>query len=146
VLPLYVAIENFKFLDSLERIYGDASFKKFEFKPTTPFQLSRGPGFVEIRDFEAISIGVLGLRGNLRVEGDALRGEMQVGIPDHRRLMVGQVSRGSFFSQGTLEDGFYWFDIELSGTTDNPEDSFWDYLEGEKDKVSDEELFEELTQ
>lgn len=144
VLPEYLTIKNFQFLDSLERLYGEATYAEFEFQPTVPFQLSKDSSKVEVRNFEAISIGTLGLRGDIQVKDKALSGKVWLGIPDHRQILIGQANRKAFLSQAKQKDGFFWFEVTLSGTTDAPKDNFWDYLQTEE-SPSTQDLFDQLT-
>lgn len=144
VLPSYLTLKNFRFLDSLERLYGESIYSEFEFQPTIPFEIARGSDKVEIRNFEAISIGTLGLRGDLQVKDNQLSGKVWLGLPDHRQILIGQSKRKAFLDQATHEDGFFWFEVKLSGSADAPQDNFWDYLQ-EEEGPSAQELFDQLT-
>lgn len=144
VLPEFITVKNFQFLDSLERLFGESSYTEFEFQPTTPFQLVRNSTQIEMRDFEAISIGTLGLRGDIQVKDKALSGKVWLGLPDHQQILIGQANRKAFLEQAKLENGFYWFEVTLSGTTDAPQDNFWSYLKLEE-QPSAQDLFDQLT-
>lgn len=144
--PEYLTLRNFAFLEVLEEIYGDARFQNFEFEVNSDFDLVRSAGEVSLRNFEFSELGVLAIKGEIKVEGDKLGGILRVGLPDHKRLTISRKQRGALFGNGQLEDGFFWFDINLSGSPENPEDNFVSFLEDGAPTESAEELFEQLTQ
>lgn len=143
--PEYLIVQNFSFLDALEELYGDARFQEFEFELNSDFDLIRSANGVEIRGLNLLELGVLAIKGNVKVSDGELSGTLEVGLPDHKRLTVSREQRKSFFANGRLEDGFFWFEIELGGTTEEPTDNFLNFLSG-RAKESAEDLFEQLTQ
>ena len=143
--PKYLTISNFAFLDVLEELYGDERFRNFEFEIENDFELIRGNQGSEIRDLDLNELGILAIQGNVKVTGEELSGTLRVGLPDHKKLTIRSSQRDEFFSKGQLEDGYFWYDVELGGTTRKPTDNFLQFLEGGAQE-STEDLFEQLTQ
>lgn len=143
--PEYLKIHDFAFLDVLEELYGDSRFKDFEFEVENPFELIRNTKGTTITSLDVMDVGFLALQGEVQIQGEALSGRLRVGLPDHKRINLRSDQRVDFFAKGTLERGFFWFDVELSGTPQAPKDNFLKLLEGGAGKASAEDLFDQLT-
>lgn len=143
--PKYLTVINFDFLDVLEGLYGNARFQEFEFELENDFELIRGSEGLEVRGLELDELGVLAIKGNVKVTGEKLSGTLEVGVPDHKKLTIRSDQQEEFFSKGRLEGGYFWYNVELGGTVKEPNDNFLQYLEGGA-KESAEDLFEQLTQ
>ncbi|MGJ8723658.1 MAG: hypothetical protein ACSHYB_03785 [Roseibacillus sp.] len=143
--PEYLTISNFNFLDVLEGLYGNAQFQAFEFEVENDFEVIRGASGAEIRGLELNELGVLAVKGTVKVVGEQLSGTLRVGLPDHKRLTIRSDQREEFFSKGQLEDGYFWYDVELGGTVEEPTDNFLQILQGGVQE-SAEDLFDQLTQ
>ncbi len=142
--PEYLTVKNFSFLNVLEELYGNDTFEEFEFEPQNQFEIIRNAEGVEIRDLDLVELGVFALKGKITVIDDKLGGIVRVGLPDHKRLTIRESQRTALFAQSKLEDGFFWFDVTLSGSPEDPEDNFENYLE-EGEPKSNLDLFEQLT-
>ena len=143
--PKYLTISHFAFLSDLEGLYGDERFRGFEFELEKDFELTRGSQESEIRGLELNELGILAIQGNVKLVGEQLSGTLRVGLPDHKKLTIRDAQRNKLFSKGQLEDGYFWYDIELGGTAKEPTDNFSQFLE-EGVQESAEALFEQLTQ
>lgn len=143
--PEYVTLKNFAFLKVLEDLYGDSRFEELEFELEEDFEIIRGSDEVKITGLELFEVGLVAVTGEVIVKGDQLSGKLRVGLPDHKKLSLRATQRKEFFAKGTLEDGFFWFDLEVGGSPSSPTDSFLSYLEGSGRPESTEELFEQLT-
>ena len=141
----YLKIKRFAFLAVLEEIYGDARFREFEFEVERNFDLIRGSDWLEIKNLDLDEIGVLAIRGGMRIENQELSGTLKVGLPNHKKLMIRMAQRKTLFSNAQLEDGYFWFDVELSGHVESPSDNFLQFL-GSGPKKNSQDLFEQLTQ
>ena len=141
----YLLVKNFAFLRTLEEFYGESRYQRIEFENERGFQITRGRNWVEVKDFYVAEIGVLGLRGTVRVDGGVLSGDLWVGLPDHKRLVVRSEQRDNLLSHAKLEDGFYWLKLKLSGKVADPKDDFLKYVEVNSQEATGVDLFEELT-
>ncbi|GHC52733.1 hypothetical protein AAFN60_14710 [Roseibacillus persicicus] len=142
--PEYLTLKNLPFLSVLEELYGDARFQNFEFELENSFDIVRSSKGSEIKNLDLLELGILAVKGNLRVEGRELKGNLKVGLNAHKKLSLRNAQRDELFSKGKLESGFFWFDVELSGSVEVPRDNFSSYLQAGPN-ASDEDLFEQLT-
>ena len=142
----YLTIKDFAFLDTLEEFYGETRYRKIEFESEREFHFVKDATGSEIRDFYLNEVGVLGLRGTIRFEGDKLSGDVFVGLPDHKRLILRDEQRDKLLTHATLEDGFFWIPLTLGGTSEKAKDNLLELIQitlGEKESAGD--LFDELT-
>ena len=144
--PEYITISNFAFLEVLVGLYGDELFTDFEFEAEHDFEIIRGATETEIRGLDLTELGVLAVRGNVKMTADQLSGTLRVGLPDHKRLTIRNDQKEKFFAKGQLEDGYFWYDVVLGGTTEEPTDNFLEFLNGGGVQESAEDLFDQLTQ
>ena len=144
--PDYLTISNFAFLEALVGLYGDELFKTFEFETEHDFEIFRGTKESEIRGLELTELGVLAVKGDIKMTGEELSGTLRIGLPDHKKLTIRNKERENFFSKGELQDGYFWYDVVLGGTVQEPTDNFLQYLDGGGVQESAEELFDQLTQ
>ena len=144
--PEYIKVRNFPFQAELERLYGDDKFKEFEFEVEDDFEIIRKTNDSEIRNLDLVELGVLAIKGNVKVSDDKLSGSLFVGLPDHKKLTLRAEQVKALFARGKLEDGFFWFEVELSGTPNEPKDNFRQYFDDGRAPQTTDELFEQLTQ
>lgn len=141
----YLNIKNFAFLESLSEFYGESRYRKLEFESKRELEIARGAGWVEVRDLFVSEVGVLGLKGNVRLEGDVLSGKLFVGLPVHKRLILRPEQKANLVSEAEIDDGFAWLPVSLSGRSDDPQDDFLDHLQSGKSVLNESDLFDELT-
>ena len=143
--PKYFSLRNFAFLEDLEELYGDARFRNFEFELEEGFELVRSEEGCRLIGLDVEEAGALGIRGEIAVVDGSLTGDLEIGLPEYRKVNILRHRREAFFKAGRLEGDFFWFPIELSGTPANPKDNFVRYLEQKGEEKNAEDLFDQLT-
>ena len=145
--PKFLKIVDFPFLKTLESLYINDNFDKLEFEMESDFEVVRGSEGVKVVGLDLREVGVLAVKGDVAITGERLGGTLKVGVPEFKRVALTSRQQKAFFEKGTLQGGFYWYEVELGGTVSSPEDSFRDYLEDSgRKKASSKDLFEQLTQ
>lgn len=124
-----VKIQNFPFLKALDEMYGDSKYlKAAEFSSGCSLNLRRGKNWCELRNLELRETGFLGLRGDLFVKGNELSGQLEVGLPDHRTLLIRSKNRDELLANAKQEGGYFWIPVEVSGTPNAPQDNFASFV------------------
>lgn len=144
--PDFLVVRNFPFQSKLEELYGDSKFTKFEFEVDNDFEVIRKSSGSEIRNLNLVELGVLAIKGTVNITDNQLSGSLLVGLPDHRKLTLRADQVKALFSRGKLEEGFFWYEVELSGSASEPIDNFSQYFGSVQAPRSSEDLFEQLTQ
>ncbi|NNC88833.1 MAG: hypothetical protein HKN82_10290 [Akkermansiaceae bacterium] len=115
-------LREFRFLDSLQAIFGDTDFGKPHFSKVSGIYSRDGTG-VRIEKLEMEHEGQLVVRGAIQHSaGGRLSGKLQLGIRPSRIMAANGRKRYAAFSNPA--DGYCWITIELSGTPEKPQDNF----------------------
>lgn len=86
---------------------------------TATAQWSMQPGIYDVNQILAEAPGLLRAIGRVRIAGNALSGQIQLGLDRNVGLKVNALTGGECFRRE--EDGYLYEPINLSGTMDNPQ-------------------------
>ncbi|MDP0490004.1 MAG: hypothetical protein Q7Q71_02995 [Verrucomicrobiota bacterium JB023] len=149
--PSYVTLAQFEFLEELREIFQEVNYKSPEISSACQFTVHRSGQTVELRDIDLRETGVVGLRGNLKIDGQRLSGDLEVGLPTHKKLRIPNSQKLRFERACKKLDGFDWVPVKLGGTVSSPSDDFGTYFTDApepvetRQPVDGESLFDQLT-
>lgn len=120
-----VRVYGFPFLAELSKILRKQWYRRPNFTDVASCRIVKSSDGLELTGVKLIQREKLVLLGNLSVSVDgAVDGEFQVGIPvEHKLLIEKAVKEGAF---STVRDGYLWETIELSGSSSDLVDHFYE--------------------
>ncbi|MEM9080045.1 MAG: hypothetical protein AAGC74_05065 [Verrucomicrobiota bacterium] len=142
--PKFVSLKKLPFLEHLNEIYGETKYLNPEFSSLAEVKLARGDGWSSIEEMDLRETGLLAVKGRLGWREGRLSGELLVGLPDHKTILLKSKKRQQLLENSEQKDGYFWVSVEVSGTPESPVDSFSQYL-GDEDKGGSEGVFDQLT-
>lgn len=111
-------------LEVLSRYVDTRKFREVNFTEAT-VNWSRSDGETRLDDIVLSGDGHLSIRGNLRIQGEELDGELWLGL-EPKIASVIQGSELTLFSPG--EDELLWTKVMIGGTVDHPKEDLTDRL------------------
>ncbi|MBK1833819.1 hypothetical protein [Roseibacillus ishigakijimensis] len=143
--PDLLTLRNLPLQKILSEVYGDPDLEEFEFRPSGEISILRRADGCEISGLDFQDVGRFAFRGSVSVTGGQLGGKLEIGLPDHREINLSRDASQALFAQGRLADGYFWFEVNLSGTVSEPEDDFGQFLGQGATGQSADDLFDQLT-